>query len=114
MVPSGPFAVIVRRPTVTVTPFGIATVTLSRRLSSVDIRDDLPPDLQLAGLRVVHHALVGREDQEAEVLGRQEPGFVRLELAAPHGEPRLDDAAGVDPARQRDVVLPAATVRDEG
>src|SRR5579871_5120933 len=96
-----------------VTPAGTGTVTRSLR-ASVDIGEEPPSDLELPGLGVAHDAPVGRKDQETEVLRRQEPRLVPLEGAPPDREPGLDDAAGVDPAREGDLELPAPAGADEG
>src|SRR5208282_4079543 len=111
IVPSLPFARSVRPSTVSVTPFGISTV--ARPVSSVDIGEQPPPDLQLAGVRVGEDATVRGKDEQTEVLRRQESRLVALETVVRDRDARLDDPAGVDPPGERDVVLPAAARGDE-
>src|SRR6202140_2366016 len=108
-VPRGPFAVIVRSPVFRVAPFTRGTMTRLRSASSVDIREQLPPDLEFAGLGVAHDALVRRQEKETEVLRRQEAGLVAFDLPAAHREPGLDDPARIDAPGERDVVAPTAS-----
>jgi hypothetical protein len=60
-----------------------------------------------------HHAAIGGEEEEPEVLRRQETGFVAFQLSAPNGEAGLDDAARIDPASQPYIVFSPAPVRHE-
>src|SRR5580658_702079 len=113
-VPRGPLTDSVGPWRVTLTPAGSGTSTWSRSASSVDIGEKLPSDLELAGLGVAHDALVRRQDENAEVLGRQEAGLVPFDGATSHGDAGLDDAAGVDPAREGHFVLAALPGRHEG
>src|ERR1700691_5530547 len=111
-VPRGPFAANLPGRTTNDTPAG-TSMTSRVRSVSVDIGQQPTSDLEFPRFLVRQHATVRGKDEQAEVLGGEEPCLVPFEAVVRNRQSGVDDPAGVDPPREPDVVLPTPARRDE-
>src|SRR2546423_1226158 len=81
--------------------------------TSIHVGEELPAHADFLRLRLGDDAFRRRQDQDAEILGREIACLVLLQVRALHGEPRFDHTAIVDAADERHAVKIPAAVLDE-
>src|SRR2546425_10074182 len=80
---------------------------------SVHVRDELAAHANLLRLRLRDHAFRRRQDQHAEILGREVSSLPLFEVRPLDGEPRFDYATIVDASDQGHAVQIPAAVLDQ-